>query len=157
MKKKYILLLLSFLCLSALADEPKTQLVVWAKDGTKVAYALTEMPKITFTETDLIITTNGVEVEYKLENMARFTYENENSLDIVNLENVKDKLMINGDVLLFPSLRANSKIAIYSLDGKLLFFKTVLSSGEYAFPLEKLDAGVYLVHVNDITYKIMTK
>ena len=60
MKTKLLTMLLPCFCISAIANEPKTQLVVWSKDGTQVAYALAERPKVTFTETDLIITASGI-------------------------------------------------------------------------------------------------
>ena len=41
MKKLLSILLLCF-CISVMVEETKTHLVVWAKDGTKVAYALNE-------------------------------------------------------------------------------------------------------------------
>ena len=157
MKAKLLALLLSFTCLSAMADEPKTQLVVWAKDGTKVAYALAEKPKVTFTETDLVITANGVEVNYNLENMARFTYEDNTSTGITNLQTDETSFKLNGESLLFPALKANSTVSVYSLNGTLVFKKTVRQNGEYAFPLSYLTAGVYMVNVNGLTYKIVKR
>ena len=157
MKQKLLLVLLSCFCLSAMADEPKTQLVVWAKDGTQVAYALAEKPKVTFTETDLVITANGVEVNYTLENMACFTYEDNTSTAITNLQTDESSFKLNGESLLFPSLKANSTVSVYSLNGTLVFKKTVHQNGEYAFPLSNLNAGVYMVNVNGLTYKIVKR
>ena len=157
MKQKLLLVLLSCFCLSAMADEPKTQLVVWAKDGTQVAYALAEKPKVTFTETDLVITANGVEVNYTLENMARFTYEDNSATAITNLQTDESSFRLNGESLLFPALKANSTVSVYSLNGTLVFKKTVLQNGEYAFPLSNLNSGVYMVNVNGLTYKIVKR
>lgn len=140
-----------------MADEPKTQLVVWVKDGTKVAYALAEKPKVTFTETDLVITTYGVEVNYPLENMARFTYETNDESAIVNLQTEESPFKINGESLLFPALKANSTVSVYSLNGTQVFRKTIRQNGEYAFPLSNLNAGVYMVNVNGLTYKIIKR
>ena len=141
----------------AMADNPRTQLVVWAKDGTKVAYALTEKPKITFTETDLVITSNGVEVNYALENMARFTYEDNTATAITDLRTDKASFKLDGESLLFPALKANSIVSLYSLNGTLVFKKSVLKAGEYSFPLSNLKAGAYVVMVNGLTYKIVKK
>ena len=157
MKQKLLLVLLSCFCLSAMADEPKTQLVVWAKDGTQVAYALAEKPKVTFTETDLVITANGVEVNYTLENMARFTYEDNSATGITNLQTDESSFKLNGESLLFPALKANSTVSLYTLNGTLVFKKTVRQNGEYAFPLSNLNAGVYMVNVNGLTYKIVKR
>lgn len=150
-------MLLSFSCLSTMADEPKTQLIVWAKDGTQVAYALAEKPKITFTETDLVITAKGVEVNYTLENMTRFTYEGNTSTAITNLQTGETSFKLDGESLLFTSLSANSTISLYSLNGTLVFNKTVQTVGEYSFPLSGLNTGVYMVNVNGLTYKIVKR
>jgi len=155
--KKILLMLLSFSSLSTMADEPKTQLVVWAKDGTKVAYALAEKPKITFTETNLVIAAQGVEVNYMLENMARFTYESNTATAITNLKTGKASVRLDGESLLFPSLSANSTVSLHALNGTLIFNKTVQAAGEYSFPLSNLNAGVYVVSVNGLTYKIMKR
>lgn len=157
MKQKLLLVLLSCFSLSAMADEPKVKLVVWAKDGTKVAYALAEKPKITFTETDLVITDNGVEVNYTLESMARFTYEDNTSMAITNLQTDESTFKLDGESLLFPALKANSTVSVYSLNGTLVFKKTVRQNGEYAFPLSNLESGVYMVNVNGLTYKIVKR
>lgn len=150
-------MLLPLLSIVAAANEPKVYLVVWAKDGTKVAYALEDKPKVTFTETDLVITAKGIDVNYLLENMARFTYEYEEASSITNLRTDESPFKLDGESLLFPSLKANSIVAVYSLNGSLVFQKTVRQSGEYAFPLSNLNAGVYLVNVNGLTYKIVKR
>lgn len=157
MKSKLLLVLSLCFYLSGIADEPKTQLIVWAKDGTQVAYALAENPKVTFTETDLVITANGVEVNYSLQNMVRFTYSNNTSTAITNLETDESTLKLNGESLLFPALKANSTVSVFSLNGTLVFKKTVHQSGEYSFPLSNMNAGIYIINVNDLTYKIIKK
>ncbi len=75
MHKLFLLVILFCFCIIAKANTNQTNLVVWAKDGERVAYTLREKPKITFTEADLVIKVKGVELYYSLENMDRFTYE----------------------------------------------------------------------------------
>lgn len=157
MKSKLLLSLLLGFSFFAKAENNPTNLVVWAKDGTKVAYALAEKPKVTFTETDLVITANGVEVNYTLENMARFTYEDNILTAITNLQTDESTFKLDGESLLFPTLKANSTVSIYSLNGTLIFSKIVREAGEYSFPLSNLNVGVYLVSVNGLTYKIMKR
>ena len=154
---KLLLPLLICFSLLAKAEDVKTHLIVWAKDGTKVAYALAEEPKMSFTETDLVITTKSVEVNYSLENMARFAYGNEKDTAIKNLQTDEETFKLNGESLLFPSLSAKSTVSIYSAGGKLVFKKTAVTAGEYSFPLSSLSAGTYMVTVNGITYKIVKK
>ena len=155
--KKLLLLILMLLPLLANAQEPKSFLVVWAKDGSKVAYALAEKPKITFTETDLVISAQGVDVNYSLDNLLRFTYEASDDTAIRDLKTDKVSFKLEGESLLFMDLSPNSKVSLHDLNGKLVFSKTILLSGEYSFPLSNLNSGVYLVTVNGLTYKITKK
>jgi hypothetical protein len=133
----------------------ETQLIVWAKNGEKVAFLLSENPKIKFSETDIIITSKDMIVTYSLENMLRFTYENEINTSVIN---VNDNLLkFDGEVLLFPNLKVNSNIAVYTLVGKVVFSKTTDVNGDFLFPVSYLEAGVYIVNVNGIIYKILKK
>lgn len=157
MRKKLLLMSLLYFCLPAMAEEVKTHLVIWAKDGTQVAYALADQPKITFTETDLVIISNGVEVNYTLENMARFTYESNDNTAITNLQTNEYPFKLDGEALLFPTLKANTTVSVYALNGTLVFKKTVRQDGEYALPLSDLNVGVYMINVNGLTYKIVKR
>ena len=157
MKKIILLLALILLSCKMIAQEFKTQLIVWAKDGTKVAYLLSEKPKITFTETDLVITAKDIEVNYALENMARFTYESNENTAIRNLETDETLFKLESESLLFPALKSKTIIAIYTLNGAPVMKRTTEESGEYAFPLSNLNAGVYMVNVNGLTYKIVKR
>ena len=91
------------------------------------------------------------------ENMARFTYEDNTVTAITNLQTDEPSFRLNGESLLFPALKANSTVSVYSLNGTLIFKKTVRQNGEYAFPLSNLNAGVYMVNVNGLTYKIVKR
>ena len=157
MKSKLLLSLLFGFSIFAKAENNPTYLVVWAKDGTKVAYALAEKPKVTFTETDLVITAKGVEVNYSLEYMARFTYEANDGSTIINLQTDESPFKFTGESLLFPALKASSTVSVYSLNGALVFKKTIRQNGEYAFPLSNLATGVYMINVNGLTYKIVKR
>ena len=153
------LLLLSFLCVSmvAKAEDIPTNLVVWAKDGSKVAYALADEPKVTFTETNFVISSKGIEVNYAIDKMARFTYETNEQTAIRNIKTGNTSFGPDGESLLFPSLKANSTLTIYSANGNIVFKKMIREEGEYALPLSNLSKGIYIVDVNGLTYKIMKK
>ena len=139
-------------------NDSEISLVVWAKDGSKVAFALSKKPKITFTEVDLQITGQGIDVSYALDNMVRFTYEVVNyETAIKDIQTEKVNFKLTGESLLFPELKANSTVSIYSLNGTLVFNKTIRMAGEYSFPLSGLNSGVYVVTVNGLTYKIVKR
>lgn len=155
MKKSLLIYLLTIAFNLPLMADDMRQLVVWAKDGTKVAFALEEKPQITFTETELVITTNK-QNHYALENVAKFTYEQIPD-GIKNLLADDAAFILDGESLLFPALKAGSTVSLTSLNGKTVFKKTVKNDGEYAFPLANLNDGVYIISVNGLTYKIVKR
>ena len=146
---------LLLLCSAPASAEEKTTLVVWTKDSTKVAYALDEEPKISFTTTDLVITVQDAEVSFPLENMLRFTYADDTDTNILDLYTGEPTFFLNGDYLLFPSLGKGTVVSLHALDGSLISSKTISNGGDYTFPLSGLSSGVYMVNVNGVTYKIV--
>lgn len=157
MKSILLSVLLSCLTLSALAKEAKSHLVIWVMDGSKVAYALNEKPKVTFSDSEMVITANGMEVNYPLDNLARFSYESDTDTTVRNLKTGRVAFRLEGESLLFPGLEANSSVSIHDLNGMQVFKKTVRTTGEYYFSLSDLNSGVYIITVNSTTYKIIKR
>ena len=89
--------------------------------------------------------------------MVRFTYEDFSQTGITNLKNGEISFKLNGEALLFPSLKANSTVSLYSANGTLVFKQIVRKDGEYSFPISNLNTGVYMVNVNGLTYKIVKR
>lgn len=156
MKKAFMTCMMAFgFHLFAMADEA-TQLTVWMKDGTKVAFALSEKPEVTFSETELIITTKENN-HYALESIAKFTCDVIDTDRITDLQTDATGFSLNGESLLLVTPKANTTVSVHTLGGMLVFSKTVENPGEYSFPLSRLNAGAYMVTVNGITYKIVKK
>ena len=156
MKKILCLLLLTFISFSAVVAKSTMNLAVCTKDGSKVLYALEEKPKITFTDTELVITTKGVEIAYALSDMNLLTYENGETTGITNLYD-DTSFKLDGNAIVFSKLKAKDIVSLYSINGTLVFKKTVTVDGEYAVSLNDIETGVYVVNVNGLTYKFMKK
>lgn len=156
MKKTLCLLLLAFVSCSSIVAKSTINLAVCTKDGLKVLYALEEKPKITFTDTELVITTKGVEIAYALSDVNLLTYENGETTGITNLYD-DASFKLDGNAIVFSKLKAKDIVSLYSINGTLVFKKTVTVDGEYAVSLNDIETGVYVVSVNGLTYKFMKK
>lgn len=137
--------------------EEKTTFVIWAKNGEKVGYVLSDKAIIKFLGGYLNVCINDVEINYPIDNLLKFTYEKTPETDIYNISTNKYEPTLNGDFLLFPMLTDNSIIRIYGYDGSLIFEKRIELAGEYKYPIKNLYTGIYIVKVDDITYKIAIK
>ena len=105
----------------------------------------------------MVITADGVDVNYPLDNMSRFTYEANDNTAIRDLKTNEVSFKLDGESLIFLDLNPNSTVSLNAINGNVIFHKTIQTAGEYSFPLSNLNAGVYLVTVNGLTYKIVKK
>ncbi len=153
-----ILLALLLLPLPMLAaDDAAQQLVITSKDGTTVAYTFAEEPKVSFTDTELVVTSKDATVSYQLSNMALITYKLGTATGITNIASGETTFRMDGSALVFPSLAAGSKVTVSTTAGAVVLSKKISTAGKYSFPLSELANGVYMVSVNGQTYKIVKK
>lgn len=154
--RKFILFL--FLCLgiaSTKAAEAK-QLVILAKDGTKVSYLLKALPKISFLENEISITSNDVVVSYSVPQTAKFYYETIEIEDgLMDIQTDKTAYRYDGNAIIFSSVKDANRLSLYAINGSLIYSKDNLPNGEYIFSLDNLATGAYIVNVNEITCKII--
>ena len=156
--RKFILFL--FLCLgiaSAKAIEAK-QLVIQAKDGTKVSYLLRSQPKISFSENEINVSSNDVLVTYSVPQTAKFYYETieiELEEGLMDLQTEQLSYRFEGNAIIFSSIKEGSRISMYAVNGSLIYSKDNIPSGEYMFSLDNLSTGAYLINVNETTCKII--
>ena len=149
-----------FLCLccqAVQAEKCPKLLMVWAKDGSRQAYALSQLPEVTFSGSTLVIKGENLEVSYPLADMARFTYEENDVTGITSLTTGEKLFELRDESLYFPSLPAQTQVRIYGVDGKAVLTQVVAQEGPYTFSLQHLQPGTYMVQVNGLTTKIMKR
>ena len=104
-----------------------------------------------------MIETDNVVLNYELENMKNLRYGKKFISD-----GIEDVIVENGqpfqykdETLFFKDLPENSQVGIFTLDGK-----TVVNhqcSGEASLSLNSLPSGMYIVKINNESYKILKK
>lgn len=154
---KKLILLLFCLCLTfslKAENNNANHLLVWTKGGEKVAYKLSEKPKITFTDYSVNIETQGLIINYPYDNFSRFTFELNNETAIKDILSDKPVFSLNGEFLLFPELRSNSILTIINIEGKAVLKKVIKAPGSYSIPISLFPKGVYIVNINHTAYKI---
>jgi len=144
---------------NASAESGKWVLQLWDHTGQICGtYDLTIQPNVTFTDDQVVVTTDVADVfYYSLPNMWKFTYQWTPGSGLNNIAADNTMMKYDGSSIVFPALEAGSKISVYAANGMLVMDKTVGTAGEYAFPLNSLSQGVYMVNVNGKTYKIVKK
>ena len=137
------------------AQNTTQRLVVWQKNGEKVYFDLAEEPKTTFRGGLLIITTNLLETSYQLSNIQRYTHEGVD-MDIDAIASTSRDLMVSQSKagVILRNVPKGTPVRLYDPAGRLLETKTSNGASSIQFSLEGRPHGVYIVNMNDQTFKI---
>ena len=142
------------LALDTLAKSEPKMLVITATDGTTTKYLLEGMPQVRIEKPYLVITTGTTSVSLPLENLQHMHYEKATdeatAIGEIKLSDEKG----GSERIDFSDLPADASVSIYTTDGKLLYNARPSQGRKLSLPLDALQSGIYLVKVNDVTYKI---
>lgn len=149
---KVLLLAVLCLCSSAIkADDMVLQ--VWLADGQTMSINLNEEPRTTYSDGNLVIMTTKTTVTFPLEKVKKFTYRDaSNGISQPNV--VKAAFSADGETLSFSDLKSGTTILLYNVAGQLLRSVTPDSGNRAVVSVSQLPTGVYVVKMNDATYKI---
>ena len=123
-------------------------------DGSTVKIVMTENLEIQFDNENLVASSDGSEVTVPKANILNFkhTYDAEAAVEDVLNDN---GLTFENGMLLFNGLPADAVISVYDLSGKLL--RRVNAEGDFSLSLDSLEKGIYIVNVNNVSYKVNIK
>lgn len=152
-------ILLFLLGLSSLmkAQEISCHLIVMAKDSTKVAYSLNDEPKVTFQGETIVISAKDVLVEYQFSDIDRFFYEDRVVSSVENTTQESYRFICNGEYLMFCPSNQKCQVSIWDMAGKVLIENLIDATEVYTVPLSSFERGIYLVKINDVTYKFIKR
>ncbi len=124
-------------------------------DGSKVDIKLGTELRITFTDTHLVATGKDATVEVAKADIKKMehVFDAEAGIDAAVAD--ASGFVREGDTLSFTDLPAGSRINVYTVGGAQV--RSVAAEGQCSVDLGDLAAGVYIVTVNNMSYKITVK
>lgn len=153
--RKLLLLTCLITAFAIRAAEP-IYLIITTKDDKETALVLAEKPIITFSERDIEISSTSSQINFPVDFLKSFAYS-EQPAYVENLLADSEEISFTDEKIIFGSLPANSSIMIFNLAGETIFSKNLPSGGYFEYRLNDLIPAVYLVKVNNLTYKIVKK
>lgn len=135
--------------------DTRTHLMLWGKDGSKMLFTLNDKPRVEFRSGKMVITSRSSVTEYDTKNLSKITYEN---LLPENIEEQDGKSNLpfsrNGETLTFIPGDKDQLVRILSVNGVILQSIIVRKYEPVSMPIDLFDAGIYLIDVDGVTYKI---
>ena len=130
------------------------RLVLLKKDGTKTYYDLYEEPVTTFENGQLVLTTSKTTVYFKLNEIARYTFEG--AYDEIGRAKARSGETVyhqGRDAMSFEGLPKGTVVELYTADGRQLSSQKTSGDATTEVSLTDQPAGIYYVKIGDAQYK----
>ena len=147
------------------ASEEYRSLYVNMKDGSKCGINISSELICQYKDEYTLTFARYEASDYGQELVDVFTvsYDNLKSItmdkDISGVENVEVDLTVTPDVkngiISFKDFSSPITVSVYSIDGKVIVTRSFSEEG--LIDLKQFGEGIYLVKINEITYKILVK
>lgn len=151
MKRTLLIVFAAFFAIAAGATSYDV-VSVDLNDGSKVDIALTGNLSLSFNSTHLLVKGTDADFEIPKEKILSFSHSGESAIKEIAPDSSVD---LDGRTLHFKGLTDGSLISVYDLCGKSLL--SAKAANEYTLGLDDIPSGVYIVTVNNVSYKISLK
>ncbi len=148
MKKIALSLLIALSCISAKATDDKS-LFVSFNDGSKIEFALSTLPEVTFGNDKMTVKSTATTASYELWKVSTFTYGTTTGIKQVETNN---KFAFEGDRIIVDG--TNNKISTFALDGKAIKLSPTTAEGKTIINLNALTHDVYIIKINNKSIKV---
>lgn len=145
---------------TSVALRSQNVMVVHLKTGMVAELAFKLKPVITFTDTDVVLTTqvNGktVSVNYPLEKLTKFTFVTKDLTAVDQVEEERNvQFLIEDYTVTITGAKPEIVVRLIASDGKQLGAYKTDKDGSVSFSIAELAAGTYIIASQDITFKIL--
>lgn len=149
-----IVILVALLCRLSCPAEGYRYMVIDTSLGSSMTVKLSSDLSTTFNVGEMILKSDYLYLELPLSFVKSWRYVSNvfNGLDDILNYNDDVTLTDTGDCITIDGLSDNSKIQLSTLAGQILVSDE--ASESYTLPLDRLTNGIYIVAVNNRTFKI---
>lgn len=150
--KRTVLLLL---CLMSMVGIKAQTLVIWDAENVLQRVDLKTKPVISILDDKYVVTGDGINLEYKITEVRRFTYENQQTG--VNNARTQTSIRRRDDRIVICNESSADAISLYTAAGIRVPVRLIKEGNDMVLYLNNLSTGVYLLTVNGQTTKLTKK
>lgn len=143
MKKIALSLLVALSCISAKAADGKS-LFVSFNDGSRIEFALSTLPEVTFGNDKMTVTSTATTASYELWKVSTFTYGTTTGIQQIE---TNSKFAFEGDRIIVDG--THNKVSAFALS-----LSPILAGDKTIISLDELTHGVYIIKINNKSIKV---
>jgi len=150
----FTLLLAAVLHVSA---EEQNVVAVYQTDGQKALFAFADQPEVTYTATDLVLTTTKTTVQYPISQLKKLQFEKANMPEGLNEVLADQRFSFRDGSIVIEGGEPNSLVNIYTVSGALTAQYRLDSNGDAIISTQGLSGHAYILSNGSITFKFIAQ
>ena len=150
-------ILLSMLILFSVATMATVQNVVaiYPLQGEVALFAFADQPEVTYTATDLVLTTTKTSVQYPISNLRKVAFEQADMPEGIDEVEVTKQFTFRDGQIIIEGGTPNALVNIYTIQGALVSQYRLDLDGNAVIPTTGLNGAAYILTTGSITFKFM--
>lgn len=155
--RKIVLLLTALLltCVIHVAAVEQNVVAIYQLDGQKALFAFADQPEVTYSATDLILTSTKTSVQYPISQLKKLAFEQADMPEGIDEVVADRRFSFRDGSIVIEGGDPNSLVTIYTVSGTMAAQYRLDGSGNAIIPTQGLSGSVYILSNGSITFKFM--
>ena len=155
------IILVSVILLNAVlrvSAKEQNVVAVYQLDGQKALFAFADQPEVTYTTTDLVLTTTKTSVQYPISQFKKIQFETADMPEGMDEVLIEDKRFSFRDgSIVIEGGEPNSLVNIYTVSGALAAQYRLDANGDATIPTQGLSGNAYILTNGSLTFKFLAQ
>ena len=151
---KKILLLLTLAAMMAHATVQNV-VAIYPLQGEVALFAFADQPEVTYTATDLVLTTTKMSVQYPINNLRKVAFEQADMPEGIDEIEVTKQFAFRDGQIIIEGGTPNALVNVYTIQGALVSQYRLDDDGNGTISTTGLNGAAYILTTGSITFKFM--
>ena len=130
---------------------------VYQLDGQKALFAFADQPEVTYTTTDLVLTTTKTTVQYPISQLKKIQFEMAEMPEGIDEVLIDQRISFRDGSIVIEGGEPNSLVNIYTVLGALTAQYRLDGNGDAVIPTQGLSGNAYIFANGSITFKFIAQ
>lgn len=153
--KKMVLTLTFLLTTMIAAAEEQDVIAIYQTDGQVALFAFADQPEVTYTATDLVLTTTQTTMQYPIAQLKKVQFEKADIGEGLDELFADGRFSFRDGVIEIRGGKPNSTVKIFTVLGTLTAQYPLDDNGDGVIPTQNLRGTTYIVTTGSFSFKFM--
>jgi len=130
---------------------------IYRLDGEKALFAFADQPEVTYTTTDLVLTSAKISVQYPISQLKKIRFETSNGEEGMDELSLDKRISFRDGSIVITGGEPNSLVNIYTVSGSPVTQYRLDGNGDAVIPTQGLSGNAYILTNGSLTFKFIAQ